>query len=105
MNFKLKKIGKAAIAAVTNPKNFINPLFSLSEMDKEIGKINDQEKQEEKTRLETMQQAEIDASNQAFQADLEKKRRASKRSNVVFAGALGGGNGVGLGGQKKLLGL
>lgn len=105
MKFKLKKIGKAAIAAVTNPKNLINPLFSISEMDKEIEKANDREKQEERTRLEAMQQAEIDASNQVFQADLEKKRRASKRSNVVFAGALGGGNGVGLGGQKNLLGL
>lgn len=105
MKFKLKKIGNAAIAAVTNPKNLINPLFSVSEMDKEIGKMNDREKQEEKTRLEKQQQAEIDASNQAFQADLEKKRRASKRSNVVFAGALGGGSGVGLGGQKNLLGL
>ena len=63
MQLKLKKTSKAEIAAVANPKKLLPPLFSLSEMDKEIGKINDQEKQEEKTRLETMQQAEIDASN------------------------------------------
>ena len=51
------------------------------------------------------QQAEIDASNKAFQEDLDKKRRNSKRSNVIFAGVLGGNKSVGLGGQKNLLGL
>ncbi len=101
----IKKIGKRIVSSVTDPKNLINPLFSVTELGE--GVYNDYKRavQAGKEKEAAQRQAEVDASNKAFQEDLDKKRRSSKRSNVLFAGVLGGNRSVGLGGQKNLLGL
>ncbi len=101
----LKKLGKKIVSAATNPKNLINPLFSVTELGEGVYNDYKQSVQADKDKEAARQQAEIDASNKAFQEDLDKKRRNSKRSNVIFAGVLGGNRTVGLGGQKNLLGL
>lgn len=101
----LKKLGKKIVSAATNPKNLINPLFSVTELGEGVYNDYKQSVQADKDKEAARQQAEIDASNKAFQEDLDKKRRSSKRSNVIFAGVLGGNRTVGLGGQKNLLGL
>ena len=101
----LKKLGKKIVSAATNPKNLINPLFSVTELGEGVYNDYKQAVQADKDKEAARQQAEIDASNKAFQEDLDKKRRNSKRSNVIFAGVLGGNRTVGLGGQKNLLGL
>lgn len=101
----LKKLGKRVVSAVTDPKNLINPLFSVTELGKGVYNEYRQAVKADKEKEAVQQQAEIDASNKAFQEDLDKKRRNSKRSNVIFAGVLGGNKSVGLGGQKNLLGL
>ena len=90
---------------MTDPKNLINPLFSVTELGEGVYNEYRQAVKADKEKEATRQQAEIDASNKAFQEDLDKKRRNSKRSNVIFAGVLGGNKSVGLGGQKNLLGL
>lgn len=90
---------------MTDPKNLINPLFSVTELGEGVYNEYRQAVKADKEKEAAQQQAEIDASNKAFQEDLDKKRRNSKRSNVIFAGVLGGNKSVGLGGQKNLLGL
>lgn len=101
----LKKLGKRVVSAVTDPKNLINPLFSVTELGEGVYNEYRQAVKADKEKEAARQQAEIDASNKAFQEDLDKKRRNSKRSKVIFAGVLGGNKSVGLGGQKNLLGL
>lgn len=97
----LEKVGKKIISAVTNPKNLINPLFSVTE----FGKSFYDDHQEAKQLQKAQEQAQIDASNQKFYNDIEQKRKGSKKSNVIFAGVLGANKTIGLGGQKSLLGL
>ncbi len=101
----LKKLGKRIVSAVSDPKNLINPLFSVTELGEGVYSDYKKSVQEDKAKEAARQQAEIDASNKAFQEDLDRKRRNSKRSNVIFAGVLGSDRNVGLGGQKNLLGL
>lgn len=101
----LKKIGKQIISAATDPKNLINPLFSVTELGEGVYNDYKQSVQAEKDKEAALQQAEIDASNKAFQEELDKKRKGSQKSKVIFAGILGTNKTVGLGGQKNLLGL
>ena len=101
----LKKIGKTIVSAATDPKNLINPLFSVSELGQGVYNDYKQSVQADQAEEAARQQAEIDASNKAFQEELDKKRRNSQKSNVIFAGVLGGNKTIGLGGQKSLLGL
>ncbi len=101
----LKKIGKKIVSAATDPKNLINPLFSVAELGKGVYEGYAEAQLEDKEKQAARQQAEIDASNKAFQDDLDRNRRNSKRSNVIFAGVLGASGQIGLGGQKNLLGL
>lgn len=101
----IKKLGKRIGSALSDPKNLINPLFSVSELGEGVYNDYKQSVQRDKDREAARAQAETDALNKAFQDDLDKKRRGSKRSNVIFAGVLGGSKTVGLGGQKNLLGL
>lgn len=76
-----------------------------------------QEKQKQQMRqLKKQEQAEIliEAENtkqkqaayeNQFNTELDKQRRNSASSNVIYAGVLGSKGKVGLGGQKNLLGL
>ncbi len=101
----LKKIGKSIVSAATDPKNLINPLFSVTELGNGLYDDYKQSVQADKDKEVARQQAEIEASNKEFQDDLDRKRRNSKRSNLIFAGVLKGRGAIGLGGQKNLLGL
>ena len=97
----LKEVGKA----ISNPKNAVNMMYSTYALDKNIEKRRQQEKAKDAAREAAAQQAAVNAAEQEFQNDLDRKRRTSKRTNVIFAGLLGNNDEVGLGGQKNLLGL
>ena len=101
----LKKIGKQMVSAVTNPKMLVNPNLSVTELMNGVRDDRRKEKAAENARAENLAAAEIEAANRAFEDDLDRTRRASKRTNVVFGGVLGDGGTVGLGGRKNLLGL
>lgn len=101
----LKKIGKQMVSAVTNPKMLVNPNLSVTELMNGVRDDRRKEKAAEDARAENLAAAEIEAANRAFEDDLDRTRRASKRTNVVFGGVLGDSGAVGLGGRKNLLGL
>lgn len=101
----LKKIGKQMASAVTNPKMLINPNLSVTELASGVRDERRREKAEENARAESLAAAETEAANRAFEDELDRNRRASKRTNVVFGGMLGDDGAVGLGGRKNLLGL
>lgn len=101
----LKKIGKQMVSAVTNPKMLVNPNLSVTELMNGVRDDRRKEKAAEDARAENLAAAEIEAANRAFEDNLDRTRRASKRTNVVFGGVLGDGGAVGLGGRKNLLGL
>ncbi|MBR1944845.1 MAG: hypothetical protein IJ846_00935 [Alphaproteobacteria bacterium] len=102
---ELKKATKQIGRALSDPKNAINMMYSAYSLDKNIEKDSQRAKAESEARAAAARQAEVDAAEQNFQNDLDHKRRVSKRTNIIFAGLLGNNDGIGLGGQKNLLGL
>lgn len=107
MGFKdeVKKATGYVEDALKDPKNLINPMYSVRALDKSIENDRRFKKTVSAMRAAAAQQAEADAAEQEFQNDLDHKRRVSKRTNVIFAGLLGNNDEIGLGGQKNLLGL
>ncbi|MBR4127773.1 MAG: hypothetical protein IKR09_09400 [Alphaproteobacteria bacterium] len=97
----VKQIGKALV----NPLNAVNMMYSVYALDKNIENHQKQVQVETAAQEAAVQKAAVDAAEQEFQNDLERKRRTSKRTNVIFAGLLGDNDEIGLGGQKNLLGL
>ena len=97
----LKEVGKA----VGDPLNAVNMIYSTYALDKNIENHQKRVKNESRAQEEAIQQAAADSAEQDFQNELDRKRRASKRTNVIFAGLLGDNDEIGLGGQKNLLGL
>ena len=97
----LKEIGQA----ISDPMNAVNMMYSVCALDKNID--NHQKRVRTETRMQenATLQAAIDSAEKTFQNDLDRKRRTSKRTNVIFAGLLGDNDEIGLGGQKNLLGL
>ena len=97
----LKEIGQAII----DPMNAVNMMYSVCALDKNID--NHQKRVRTETRMQenAALQAAFDSAEKTFQNDLDRKRRTSKRTNVIFAGLLGDNDEIGLGGQKNLLGL
>ena len=63
------------------------------------------EKQQKANEREERAQKAEEAEKNEFLNGLDEKRRRNRKSNVVFAGLLGGNASVGLGGRKSLLGL
>ena len=102
---RLKKAARQMGRALKNPKNLINPLYSAYSLEKNIENDHKQGENESDARTAAVLKAEADAAEQEFQNDLEKNRRTSGRSNVIYAGILGNSDKIGLGGQKNLLGL
>ena len=97
----VKQVGKALL----NPLNAVNMMYSVYALDKNIENHQKQVQAETAAQEAAVQQAAVDAAEQNFQKDLDRKRRMSKRTNVIFAGLLGNNDEIGLGGQKNLLGL
>lgn len=97
----VKQIGKALV----NPLNAVNMMYSVYALDKNIENHQKQVQVETAAQEAAVQKAAVDVAEQEFQNDLERKRRTSKRTNVIFAGLLGDNDEIGLGGQKNLLGL
>ena len=102
---EFEKAAKHVEKALTNPKNAVNMMYSAYALGKNVKKEQQRSKMEDVAREAAAQQAEIDAAEQDFQNDLDRKRRVSRRTNVIFAGILGDNDEIGLGGQKNLLGL
>lgn len=102
---ELKKAGKKLWSAASSPWNLINPLASVGELGNGVYTDYQNSKAEDKAKRIAEEQAVIDASNNAFDDELDRKRRTSQKSNVIFAGVLGDSEKIGLGGQKSLLGL
>ena len=97
----LKEVGKA----IGDPLNVVHMMSSAYVLDKNIENHHKRVKAENEAREAAVQKAATDAAEQDFQNDLDRKRRSSKRTNVIFAGLLGDNDEIGLGGQKNLLGL
>lgn len=97
----IKEVGKA----VSDPMNAVNMMSSTYVLDRNIEKHQKRVKAESAAREAAAQQAAVNAAEQDFQNELDRKRRSSKRTNVIFAGLLGDNDEIGLGGQKNLLGL
>ena len=102
---ELKKTVKAVGNALTDPKNAVNMLNSTYALGKNLEKQAQTARAEKKANEIAEEQAQTDAAEQEFQEKLDRKRRLSKRTNVIFAGILGNSDEIGLGGQKNLLGL
>lgn len=102
---ELKKAGKKLWSAASSPWNLLNPLASVGALGDSIYSDYKNSKAEDKAKQIAQEQAMVDASNNAFDEELDRKRRTSRKSNVIFAGVLGDSEKIGLGGQKSLLGL
>lgn len=97
----VKEVGKA----IADPVNAVNAMYSSYALERNIENRQKRISTETKAREAASQQAAVDAAERDFQDDLDRKRRASNRTNIIFAGLLGDGDEIGLGGQKNLLGL
>lgn len=96
-----KKIGKAFFS----PWTLLGPVgFGLGFLDNEKKEAEKEIKKEEQLQALAEKQ-EADAQEAEFRAGLEKKRKSSKNSDVIFAGILGSKSREGLGGRKTLLGV
>ena len=102
---EFEKAAKKVEKALTDPKNAVNMMYSTYALSKNVEKDHQQKKAASAAQAAAVQQAEINAAEQDFQNDLDRKRRGSKRTNVIFAGLSGNSDEIGLGGQKNLLGL
>lgn len=102
---ELKKGFKEVGKAIGEPLNAVNMMYSAYALDKHVENHQKRVEGETKAREAAMRQAAADAVEQDFENELDRKRRASKRTNVIFAGLLGDNDEIGLGGQKNLLGL
>lgn len=102
---EIKKGLKEAGKAIGEPLNAVNMMYSAYALDKHIENHQKRVEGETKTQEAALQQAAADNAEQEFQNDLDRKRKSSKRTNVIFAGLLGDNDEIGLGGQKNLLGL
>jgi len=97
----LKKIGRQAVKSVVSPYNAVLPGIGGAV---DVLHADHSRRKEDKAERERAAQEER-ASNEAFEKNLEKRRKSNVYSKVVYAGVLGGGANVGLGGKKSLLGL
>lgn len=95
-----KKIGKL----------FFSPWGLLGPLGMGFGfLVNEQKAVQDKIKKDQQIQAldeksEDDSAETEFRNELEKRRKGSKNSDVIFAGILGAKSREGLGGQKTLLG-
>ena len=102
---EFKKATQQIGHALSDPMNAVNMMYSVYALDKNIENHQARVKTETKMQEDAAQQAAINAADRNFQNDLDRKRKVSKRTNVIFAGLLGDNDEIGLGGQKNLLGL
>ena len=103
-----KEIEKAAHKmgkALGDPLNAVNMMYSGYALERSNEKHRQRVGSENKAAEAANLQAAVDAADREFQDELDRKRRTSKRQNVIFAGLLGDNEEIGLGGQKNLLGL
>lgn len=96
-----KKIGKLFFS----PWGMLGPLgMGIGFFANEQKAVRDKMKQDQQ--LQALdEKSEDDSAEIEFRNELEKRRRGSKGSDVIFAGILGPKSREGLGGQKTLLGL
>lgn len=106
---KLKKIASKMFKHMVNPALIfgITPGFATASVHgyNDAKKERNQIRQEKQQAAEQVVKQEAAAEKNDFLNQLDEKRRRGRKSNVVFAGLLGGNSSVGLGGRKSLLGL
>ena len=99
------KIIKKAVKNAINPAALLGPNFQMAEAARRTYNDEQKEKQQKANEREERVQKAEEAEKNEFLNGLDEKRRRNRKSNVVFAGLLGGNGSVGLGGRKSLLGL
>ena len=102
---EIKKAGDKVVKALSDPLNAVNMMYSGYALERDNEKHRQRVNSENKAAEAANWQAAVDAADREFQDELDRKRRTSKRQNVIFAGLLGNNEEIGLGGQKNLLGL
>ncbi len=102
---KLKKIVKKIASNAINPAAVLGMNFQMAESARRtLNDIKEERQTEQQEKRAAAEQA-VEAEKNDFLNQLDEKRRRGKKSNVIFAGLLGGSGAVGLGGRKSLLGL
>lgn len=99
------KIIKKAVKNSINPAALLGSNFQMAEAARRTYKDEQKEKQQKANEREEQALKAEEAEKNDFLNGLDEKRRRNRKSNVVFAGLLGGNGSVGLGGRKSLLGL
>ncbi len=97
----VKKLGKQAVKSLVSPYNFVVAGAGGAADVLHQDHSRRQEDRAERNRIAEQERAD----NEAFEKNLEKRRKSNVYSKVVYAGVLGDGANVGLGGKKSLLGL
>ncbi len=102
---KLKKIVRKMVSNAVNPAAVLGMNFQMAESARRTLNDAKTERQADKQEKREAEQQAAEAEKNDFLNRLDEKRRRNKKTNVIFAGLLGGKNAVGLGGRKSLLGL